>query len=227
MLKLPVVFAVAATLLWAAPGLAISFSFADDANTNGERGQTVFFFANVDGSGIDMTVTARDLTDGAGTTEGGLPNPYLDADLNGLPGGLGVCQLSDPSCFGDPDDNLGVGSGFGEVLTLVFSSPVTITEITFRNGVHEQIFAGSVGIHVGASNPITAETFSDIFAASATLNPNLLGTRFSFVADESFVAGSMGDPNRLYIETITFIPELATATLLGLGLIALGLRRRR
>ena len=69
--------AIAVILLSASPSVAFSFSFADDANTNGERGQTLFLFANVDGSSIDMTVTARDLTDGLGITEAGLPNPYL------------------------------------------------------------------------------------------------------------------------------------------------------
>ena len=81
---------IVGVLLLASPSLAISF--ADEANTNGERGQTLFFFANVDGSGVDMTITARDLTDGLGTTEAGLPSPYFDEDFNGQPGGLGVCQ---------------------------------------------------------------------------------------------------------------------------------------
>ena len=215
-----------AILLWSSPSLAFSFSFANDATANGERGQTQFDFANVDGSGITMTVTARDLTDGAGTTEASLPNPYLDGFFNGLPGGLGVCQAADPSCMGSPDDNLGVGAGLGEVVILSFDSAVTITEVTFRNGIHELVFAGLVGINVGASNPTTAETFSDIFAAVPVLNTNLSGTRFSFVADESFVSGSMGDPNRLYLESVSFVPEPSTGVLIGLSLLALGWRKR-
>ena len=219
--------AIAVILLSASRSFAFSISFADDANTNGERGQTLFLFANVDGSSIDMTVTARDLPDGLGTIEAGLPNPYLDENFNGLPGGLGVCQGSDPSCMGSPDDNLGVGAGFGEVVILAFSSPVTITEVTFRNGIHELLFAGSIGINVGAGNPTTAETFSDIFAASAVLNPNLTGTRFSFVAQESFVGSATGDLNRLYIESMTFVPEPSVSALFAAGLVALAVGRRR
>ncbi len=87
------------------------------------------------------------------------------------------------------------------------------------NGIHKLIFSGSAGINVGASNPTTAETFSHLFASSAVLSPNLVGDRFSFVADESFVAGGTGDPSRFYVESVTFVPEPSTGLLLGLGLV--------
>ena len=222
---------VAGLLVLAQPALAFSFNFSDDANNNGERGQTSFLFEDVDGSGIDMTVTARDLSDGAGATELFLPQPYLDGDLNGLPGGLGVCQGADPACSGSPDDNLGLGSGLGEVVILAFSSPVTLGELTFRNGIHELIFTGSTGIHVGAGNPTAAESFSHIFSAAAMIDPNLFGTRFSFVAQESFIGASAGDSSRLYIGALTFVPEPGTGLLVGMGLAVLasvrGKRSRR
>ena len=216
--RLGIALAIALVSISARPTHAYYFNFSDDAETNGERGQTSFVFTDVDGSGIDMTVTARDLTDGLGTSEGGVPNPYLDGNLNGRPGGLGVCQGNDPACSGSPDDNLGVGSGLGEVVILAFSTSVVVTEFTFRNGIHKLIFTGSVGINVGPSNPITAETFSDVFAAGAVLNPSLAGSRFSLVAEESFVGAVPGDPSRLYLESVTFVPEPGTGLLLGLGL---------
>lgn len=218
-------YGIVATLLAAGPSSSYSFSFADDAALNGERGQTTFVFSNVDGSGIDMTVTARDLTDGLGISEAGLPNPYLDDAFNGLPGGLGVCQGSDPACSGNPDDNLGLGSGLGEVLILSFSAPVTLSQVDLRNGIHELIFSGSTGLHLGAGNPTTAETFSNIFPASATLSPGLSGTRFSFVAPESFLGAASAAERQLYIESLIFIPEPGTGLLLGLGLALVSGRR--
>jgi len=217
-LRLGIFLAVALVSISDRAAHAFYFNFSDEAETNGERGQTAFLFSDVDGSGIDMTVTARDLTDGLGLSEGSTPNPYLDGNLSGRPGGLGVCQGSDPACSGSPDDNLGVGSGLGEVVILAFSTSVVITEFTFRNGIHKLTFVGSVGINVGPANPVTAETFSDVFAAGAVLNPNLIGSRFSFVAEESFVGSVPGDPSRLYLESVTFVPQPSSALLLGLGL---------
>jgi hypothetical protein len=86
---------------------------------------------------------------------------------------------------------------------------------------------GSTGINVGAGYPTTAEAFNNIFAASASLNPGLSGTRFSFVSDESFAAGSSGIQSQLYLESITFVPEPTTAALVGLGLIGLAIANRR
>lgn len=209
-------------LVGAAPASALSFSFVDAEQTLGEGGQVFFDFIDIESSGIDLRVTARDLTS---SDELGAPYPYLDGPLSGKPGGLGVCQAL--SCEGQPDDNIGLGGGLGEVVVLEFSAPITLEQVTFRNGQHELAFDGSTGIHVGAGNPTTAEGFSNVFAAAATLDPNLSGTRFSFVADESFVSGSTGDTHRLYLETLGFVPEPTTATLLGLGLLASTLPRRR
>lgn len=210
-----------AGLLTAPAASAFTIDFADLATVLGEQGATSFFFSNVDGSGIDISVTARDLIDGAGTSEAGLPQPYLDGLFNSLPGGLGVCQDLDPACAGSPDDNLGVGAGLGEVLILSFSAPVTLSEVTFNNGIHGQVFVGSTGLHVGAGNPTSAETFSDIFAAAPTLVPILLGSRFSFVADESFVAGSTGSESQLYVDSVVFVPEPSTGLLGVLGLLVI------
>jgi len=108
---------------------------------------------------------------------------------------------------------------------LSFSAPVTLSQVDFRNGIHELIFNGSTGIHLGAGNPTTAETFSNLFAASATLSPGLSGTRFSFVAPESFLGAVPEAESQLYIESLIFVPEPGTGLLLGLGLVFVGARR--
>ena len=64
-------------------------------------------------------------------------------------------------------------------------------------------------------------------SAAALLAPNLSGTRFSFVAEESFNMATGPVEEQIYIDTITFVPEPGTAILVGLGLATLGLRRRR
>lgn len=180
-------------------------------------------FADIDGSGIGASVLARDLGDATPPFDASGPWGYLDDLFAGGDGGLGVCPTSD--CEGSPDDNIALN----EVAVIEFDTPVEITSIGFSNGVHVDVYSGNVGIEVGAANPTTAEAFGHIFPAAAVLDTSLTGSRFSFVADESFVEGELGDPSRLYLSSITFaVPEPAPLLLLGAGLAGLArLGRRR
>lgn len=207
----------------ATPSNAFTIDFVAEAAGNEGAGLPSFTFNNVDGSGITITATARDLTDSVGVSLPTDPFPYLDDLFNGNPGGLGVCQTT--TCTGSTDDNIGFAA-MGEVLVLEFDSTVSIQSVSFSNGVHLQNFIGNIGINVGAGNPTTAAAFSDIFVATGLILPNLTGTRFSFVAPASFTMTD-SDDQQIYINSINFVPEPGTALLVGLGLMALGSRRRR
>ncbi len=215
--------ALLAFLLAGTSANALTIDFVSLAVGNEGSGIPSFVFNDIEGSGINLTVTARDLADVAGVTEATDPYPYLDDLLSGRPGGLGVCQTV--NCSGVPDDNLG-WAGAGEVLILDFSAPITMQSVSFNNGDHFQVFLGDIGINVGAGNPTDPFAFGDIFTAANLVATNLSGTRFSFIAPETFdmVAGSID--KQVYIDTIQFIPEPSTLLLVGLGLATLGSRRR-
>ncbi len=202
---------------------ALSIDFVSLAAGNEGGGIPGFVYNNIGGSGINLTVTARDLADVAGVTEATDPYPYLDDLLSGRPGGLGVCQTA--TCSGDPDDNLG-WAGAGEVLILDFSAPITMQSVSFNNGDHFQVFSGDIGINVGAGNPTVPLAFSDIFIAANLVATNLSGSRFSFIAPETFDMASGSVDKHIYLDTIQFIPEPTTSLLVGLGLAILGMRRR-
>lgn len=209
----------------AQPAGAVTLDFVALASGN-EHSFLTEPFANIGGSGITATVTARDLTDSTPPFDTTGPWGYLDDVFSGGDGGLGVCQTS--NCAGSSDDNISAG----EVAMVEFDTTVEITSISFSNGVHVDVYNGSIGIHVGATNPTTAETFNNIFAAAAVINTSLIGSRFSFVADESFVQGGSGDLSRIYVSSITFdrfpnVPEPASTWLLGTGLAGLAVFGRR
>ena len=222
MLRLKILFAVVPFLFSAASANAFLIDFVAEAAGNEGAGIPSFTFANAGGSGVTITATARDLTDAVGASLPTDPYPYLDDLFNGNPGGLGVCQTT--TCSGTSDDNIGFAA-LGEVLIVEFDSAVTVQSVSFSNGVHLQNFTGNIGINVGAGNPTTAAAFNNIYAAAGVIAPGLNGTRFSFVAPASFSMTDTDD-QQIYVNSISFVPEPGTALLIGLGLMALGVRGR-
>lgn len=113
--------------------------------------------------GITLTATA---------TGTGNPRAYLDSPSGGLPAGLGVCSLAG-SCAGSSDDNVGFSqdniSLALEHLILTFtSSPVQLTNLTFRNRDH--------GLYNG--NLLINGSMFSVVAGSLALS--LSGTSFDF-----------------------------------------------
>lgn len=122
---------------------------------------------------------------------------YLDDLSGGKPGGLGVCKVLTLSgdCTPSSDDNV----TSGEILGLKFSERVVITDITFRNGNHDQSFNLGSMVDIGSNeNPIASVQLA---AAYSTLPAGLFGTDFTF--GNSNAGSASGD--QFYISTITFL----------------------
>jgi hypothetical protein len=237
--------AVAALAFAALPAGAATLDFVAEAAGN-ERSFLTEPFPNVDGSGIDVTASARDLADNTPPYDTTAPYGYLDDLSGGKDGGFGVCPTDD--CEGSPEDNI----SFGEVGILEFDTVVEITSISFSNGDHNDVYSGTIGIHTGPTNPTTAAGFNTPIntatLVSGVLGPiSLIGDRFQFLAPESFGMNPCGthtfagtptvdcETQKIYVSSITFeefpdIPEPSSALLASaglLGLLAAGRRRRR
>jgi len=232
--------AVAALAFAALPAGAANMDFVAEAAGN-EHSFLTETFTNVDGSGIDVTASARALADNIPPYDTTAPYGYLD-DLSGGPGGLGVCPTA--NCEGSPEDNISLR----EVAIVEFSKTVEITSISFSNGDHVDVYNGFIGIHMGAGDPTIADSadtasmghVNNVFdtatlAAGVLSGLSLIGDRFQFVAPESFLNASTGETWKIYVSSITFeefpdIPEPSSALLAGiglLGLLAAGRRPRR
>ena len=193
--------------------LGFDGDFAGEADANGERALGLVATDNVfEIVGGFLVVTAT----------GG--NPYLDATSGG-PGGLGVCTtIVATQCVPGDDDNVSAG----ETVTLTFYSDAALTifmtvdihHILFRNASHGTTFSGEVEIKIdgGAS---TWHTLVNEF------NTGLIGHTFFFGFGDGFDSNNVEHFGDLfYIQTI-LIPEPTTLVLFGLGLIALGISRRK
>ncbi len=151
---------------------AFTIDFVAEAAANEGAGFPSFTFNNVDGSGITITATARDLTDSVGASLTTDPFPYLDDLFNGNPGGLGVCQTT--TCAGSSDDNIGFAA-MGEVLVLEFDSTVSIQSVSFSNGVHLQNLTGNIGIECRRGEPYDRSRFQRHLCRHRPDSPQLDG----------------------------------------------------
>jgi hypothetical protein len=224
--------AVSALALVAQPARAFTLDFVALAAGN-EHAFDSELFPNAGGSSIGVTAMARDLSDGSPPFSSAPPYGYLDDLSGGKDAGFGVCPTD--NCEGSPEDNISLN----EVGILEFDSVVEITSISFKNGSHNDVYDGTIGIHTGATNPTTAAGFNNPINTASLVNGvlsgiSLISNRFQFLAPESFGAG-LGETRKIYVSSITFegappIPEPSGVLLYGLGLLcllAVGRRPRR
>lgn len=136
--------------------------------------------------------------------------------------GLGVCKKIHVSgahagdCTPSSDDNIQKD----EYLKLSFSKEVTLGNISFVNGDHQTRFANSAnfGLSVDAG-PFAA------YGLVPSFNPaSLTGTSFVF---QGLATGSKKEFYINSLSAVAAVPEPETYALLGLGLVAVALVKRR
>ena len=208
-----------------APAQAAILDFANEADTNGERGVAPGSLITIDGFTVQL------LTFTGGANSNGLPgaggNPYLDAGN----AGLGVCQVLDMNaqCAPSSDDSVQqvttpAGAPAIEAIGLQFLSPVNVLDLVFVDGRHNPINAmndGTVDVFLTqSSNPTFTTTFSNLVMMVTSGDPqfqmlNFIG--FAFV-DKAFYISSI---------TIEEVPIPGAIPLLLSGLAGLGFASRK
>ncbi len=179
---------------------------------------TVTGLTLIDGSGLSVTATAFDSVTNVAYWA------YLDGPSGG-PGGLGVCQnvndpnAAKPQCDPNSDDNV----TYEESLMLVFNQEVTIDQITFNNGDHQQNFSGDFDLSIDGG-AVTTYSLTNIF------NTPLTGTEFTFSNPNSQGGSGVSNEYQFYIGVmeVTPVPVPAAVWLFASGLLGLvGVARRR
>ena len=213
--------AIAATTLMAGAAHATPISFADEADTNGERGVPDGTVLNI--GGLNISFLAGTLA-GDGRIELNSFSAYLDSSSNGLPGGLGVCRVldSDNQCDPSGDDSTDGDNGINEAVSLFFEDgPINIFGLSFRDGNHNQINDSSglidyaIFFDDGTNTGLVTSTFADLVALASAGLRDVLAINLGFNNTE------------FYLESLSDVPIPGALPLLISGLAGLGFASRK
>jgi len=187
-----------------APAHAAVIDFANEADTNGERGLTNGSAIAIDG--FNLVLTSFDSAGDAAH------NPYLDAGN----AGLGVCQTgldNDAQCITSSDDNV----TNNEQIQIAFSSPIDILDTLFRAADHSVLTMGSIEVVTNLGS-----LTDDVSTLMATALAN------GILDDASYIQFNFVD-TEFYVSSITVndVPIPGAIPLLISGLAGLGFAGRR